>query len=84
MAPLCGEEIGGDRASAGIIEFLRVRFRLALHGTDMLKSVSAPRVLSKLKSQASSILSRHFPSEKVLDAGSNLRWTVGDDSVIAL
>jgi hypothetical protein len=83
MAPLCGEKIGRDRASAGIVKFQRIRFRLALHGTDVAEIGVGPVGPVDPKARRRVSLSDISASEKVFDAGSNLCRAVGDNRVIA-
>jgi hypothetical protein len=84
MVLLRGEKIGRDRPSAGIVEFLRVRFRLALHGTDVAEIGVGPVGPMDPKVRCRVSLSGVSASEKVLDTGSDLCRAVGDDGIVAL
>jgi len=84
MAFLRGEKVGRDRPPAGIVKFLRVRFRLALHRTDVAEIGVGPVDPVDPKARRRISLSDVSASEKVLDTGSDLCRAIGDDGVVAL
>lgn len=93
MAFLRGEKVGCNRSSAGIVEFLRVRFRLALHGVDIAEVGVGPVGPVDPKARCRISLADVSSPEKVLDSGVSgqridieldscacLRRTRGDES----